>query len=313
VDVFADWTIANFLNDPSVDGGRYAYKGFTGKVFQPAATISTCPQAQTAATVHQYAADYIAIQCEGQVTIAFTGSQQAQLIPTTAHSGRYAFWSNRRDASDTTLTREFDLTGVTSATLDYWAWWEIEKDFDYAYVEVSADGGQTWQILHTPSGTSANPNGSNLGWAYTGCSGGGDPGQGCTAQWVEEKVDLSAYAGDKIEVRFEYVTDQGLNYPSFEVDDIRVPELNYTCNFEKDSCGWAAQGFVRVDDVLSQTFVVQVIHRSAGQTTVERMPLDASNQGSLTLDLKRGDQTVLVVSGTAPFSTELASYQYTIK
>ncbi len=312
-DVFADWTIANFLNNSSVDSGLYAYQGYSGTIRRPTTSIDTCPQPQTAATVHQYATDYIAIQCQGQVTIAFTGSQQASLIPTTPHSGRYAFWSNRMDAGDTTLTREFDLTGVTSATLDYWAWWEIEKDFDYAYVEVSPDAGQTWQILHTPSGTASNPNGSNLGWAYTGCSGGGDPAKSCQASWVEEKVDLSAYAGKKIQVRFEYVTDQGLNYPSFEVDDISVPELNDTCNFEKDACGWTAQGFVRVDDVLPQSFVVQVIRESAGQTTVERMPLDANNQGSMTLDLNRGDQAVLVVSGVTPFTTELASYQYEIK
>jgi len=313
VDVFADWIVANFLNDPSVGSGRYAYKNFTSKIYQPTSTVSTCPQAPTATTVHQYATDYIAIQCQGPVTVDFAGSEQAQLVPTLPHAGRYAFWSNRRDGSDATLTREYDLTHVTSATLDYWAWWELEKDFDYTYVEVSADGGQTWNMLHSPSGTSANPNGGNLGWVYTGCSGGGDPAKGCAAQWVEEKVDLSPYAGKKIEVRFETVNDQSLNYPGFEVDDMRVPELNDSCRLDSGSCGWTAEGFVRVDDVLPQTFVVQVIHQSGGQTTVERMPLDATNQGSLAVDLKRGDRTILVVAGTAPFTTELASYQYGIK
>ena len=217
------------------------------------------------------------------------------------------------DASDTTLTHAFDLTGVRSATLDYWAWWEVEKNYDFAYLEVSADGEKTWQILQTPSGTNDNSTGSNLGWGYTGCSGGGDPGQGCSAQWVEEKVDLSAYAGKKIEVRFESVTDAELDYNSLMLDDISLPQINYTCDFEKDSCGWDSQGFVRVNNALPQTFVVQVIHQSGGQTTVEQMPLDSGNRGSLALNLEAGDTTVLVVAGTTPFTTDAANYQVEIK
>ena len=68
-------------------------------------------------------------------------------MDTTAHSGRYVWWSNRGDESDTTLTRTFDLTGLEQATLQAWLWYDIEKDYDYAYVEVSTDGGQTWEVL----------------------------------------------------------------------------------------------------------------------------------------------------------------------
>jgi hypothetical protein len=47
-----------------------------------------------------------------------------------------------------------------------------------------------------------------------------------------------------------------------------------------------------VDNVLPQTFVVQLIHTSGGQTTVERMPLDANRQGSLPLRLENLDSVV---------------------
>jgi bacillopeptidase F (M6 metalloprotease family) len=94
-------------------------------------------------------------------------------------------WSSREDESDTRLTREFGLSRVTTATLNYWAWWKIETDYDYAYLEVSTDGGKTWKIIPTPSGTGANPAGSNMGWGYTGCSDGGETGKGCSGQWIE--------------------------------------------------------------------------------------------------------------------------------
>ena len=312
-DVFADWAVANFLNDSSLAQGQYGYKSYGDKIPSPTDTISDCPTGPVSANVHQFGTRYIELGCHGSVTISFTGSRQVPLVPTRPHSGLYAMWSSREDQSDTTLTREFDLSGVKSATLSYWAWWQIEQDWDFAYVEVSADGGKTWKIIPTPSGTDANPTGSNLGWGYTGCSGGGDPGKGCTAQWINEKVDLSPYAGQKILVRFEYLTDTALSYASLMLDDISVPEINYTCSFENDACGWDNKGFARVDNVLPQTFVVQLIHQSGGQTAVERLPLDANHQGSLSLNLKSHDTAILVVSGTAPFTTEEASFELEIK
>ena len=312
--VFADWTIANYLNDSGVGDGRFAYKNYTSRVAQPTESIAQCPAAAASATVRQFGADYIQIQCAGAITVNFTGSQQAQLVPTAPHSGRYAFWSNREDASDTTLTRDFDLSRTSTATLNYWAWWQIEQNYDFAYVEVSTDGGQTWTMIHTAAGTDNNTTGGNLGWGYTGCSGnGGDPAQGCPAEWVNESVDLTPYAGQKIKLRFEYVTDTALNYPSLMVDDISIPEINYSCDVEKDACGWQATGFARIDNMLPQTFSVQVILKSGGQTTITRVPLDANNQAALPLSLKLGDTATLVVSGTTLFTTEPANYSYEVK
>lgn len=312
-DVFADWVLANFLNDSSLAQGQYGYKGHTEKVPSPTDTISDCPTAPISAKVHQFGTRYIEITCHGNLTIHFTGSQNVSLVPTQPHGGHYAMWSSREDESDTTLSRAFDLSGAKSATLHYSAWWKAESDYDYGYVEVSTDGGKTWKILPTPSGTGANPAGSNLSWGYTGCSGGGETGESCSPQWIQEKVELSAYAGQKIQVRFEYITDAALSYESWMLDDISVPEINYTCGFEKDTCGWESQGFARVDNVLPQTFVVQLIHQSGGQTTVERLRLDANRQGSLSLSLKSRDTAILVVSGTTPFTTEAASFGLEIK
>jgi immune inhibitor A len=308
VDVFADWTITNYLGDKSVADGRYAYHNYpqAPKIDSPTDTYSTCPT-QASATVHQFGAAYYEIDCTGKIHISFTGSQQVQVIPTKPYSGRYAFWGHRNDESDTRMTAAFDLTGLTKATLNYEAWWELEKDYDFTYLEASTDGGNTWTILKTPSGTAGNTTGNNFGWGYTGNSGGGD-----TGQWLSESVDLSAYAGKKVQLRFEYVTDAAVNWPGFMVDDITIPELKYATDFEKDSGGWTGEGFVRMDNLLPQEFMVQVITQGA-KTNVQKMTLDQNNKGSLDITLASGDKAVLVVSGITPFTTELSSFQFAIQ
>jgi len=307
-DVFSDWAITNYLLDEDVADGRYYYHNYrnASTVFGPTDSYFSCPVDETT-TVAQFGVDYYEINCSGEVTISFTGSQQVRVVPTMPKSGRYAFWGHRTDESDTRLTRVFDLSGHSEVTLTYSAWFEIEEEWDYAYLLVSPDGGDTWDMIETPAGTDSDPVGNNLGWGYTGFSGGGRSGE-----WIEETVDLSAYAGQQILVRFEYVTDAAVNLPGFLVDDIRIPELDYVADFETGEDGWEAEGFVRMDNLLPQTFIVQVIHEN-GSTEVLPMNLDAANQGSLTLDLGNNGRAVLVVSGSTPFTTERASYEFGVR
>jgi immune inhibitor A len=311
LDVFQDWTIANYLGDPNVADGRYAYHDYPNAptVSSPTDTLS-CPTGQQTATVHQYATNYYELDCSGRVTISFSGALTNVVVPTTAHSGRYAFWGTRNDESDTTLTHEFDLTGVKSATFKYWTWFAAEQNYDFVYLEASTDGQKTWKILKTPSGTDANSTGNNFGWGYTGNSGGGqDP------QWLQESVDLTPYAGQKVALRFEYITDPAVTWSGVLVDDISIPEIDYATDFEQDDGGWQAQGFARIDNLLPQTFAVQVIHQgqTSADTSVAKLPLDAHNTGSLSFDLASGEKAILVVSGTTLFTTQTSDYQFEVK
>lgn len=54
----ADWTTANYLDDPSIAGGKYNYAGEDIPAFA-AVTKSTYPVPSTNATVNHFAADYI--------------------------------------------------------------------------------------------------------------------------------------------------------------------------------------------------------------------------------------------------------------
>ncbi|MEA2574711.1 MAG: hypothetical protein QOH93_2009 [Chloroflexia bacterium] len=309
---FQDWTIANALNDKKLDRGRYSYS--EGGRVKPGRILSQYP-ATRSETVHQYAADYISLAGNsGALTVSFKGNSTVPVVAAKPHSGQYDWYANRQDSADATLTREFDLTRVRRATLQFWTWYDIENLFDYAYAEVSADGGKSWTTLKGKYTTQDNPNGHSYGHAWTGKSGIAATSS-ATPKWVQESVDLSAYAGKKVLIRFEYVTDEGYNRPGFLVDDISIPEISYSDSAEADN-GWVAQGFVRISSQLPEKWFVALIERGS-TNRVRVIPVDASGSGSITLTgLGRGTQTrdaILVISPQAPKTTEQASYTVTVK
>ena len=299
---FMDWAVTNFLLDGSVGDGRYVYKNYPAATSASATeTISSCPQSPLTLDVRQYGVDYIAIECSGDYTLSFTGSTVTGLLPTDPYSGKYAFWSNKGDESDMKLTKEFDLSDVSAPiNISFRTWYDIEENWDYLYLEVSEDG-ETWQIIKTPSGTDSNPAGSAYGWGYTGTSNG----------WIEETVDLSQYAGKKISVRFEYITDAGINGEGFMLDDVSVEAAGYKSDLEADDGGWAAEGFVRVENVLPQTFGLALIRTSDSSVTM--IPLNEAQTADIPLSLKSGEKAFLVITGTTRFTREPGSYQIEIR
>ena len=303
-DVFTDWVLASYIKDKNVGDGRFTYNNYPDAP-QPSETenVRTCSSNPGQRQVSQYGVDYIRIRCRGDFTLHFEGATQVNVFPENAYSGAYAFWSNKGDESDITLTHEFDFTSQSGPlTLQYWTWYDIEKDYDYLYLEASTDG-VNWEILKTPSGTDTDPVGANYGWGYTGLSGGGP-------KWVQEDVDISKFAGKKVQLRFEYITDAGVNGEGFLLDNVAIPQTGYSTDFESDDGGWTAQGFVRVQNALPQTFRLALI-KYGRDTTVEYIPLSADNIADIPLTFGNGmDEAVLVVAGTTRFTRQTASYQF---
>lgn len=95
------------------------------------------------------------------------------------------------------------------------------------------------------------------------------------------------------------------------VDDIRVDAAGYSSDFEADDGGWAAEGFVRVQNVLPQTFGLSLILTSDSSVTM--IPLSADQTAEIPISLGSGEKAYLVVSGTTRFTRELASYQIEIR
>jgi hypothetical protein len=298
-DVFADWVVTNLLNNPDIADGRYAYKNYSPP-FSAAVTreIHDCPSGLLSESVMQYGVDYYQVYCSGDLTLNFQGLTLTSLLDTDPYSGDYAFWSNKGDESDMTLTRTFDLRDQSGPiTLTYQTWYDLEEDYDYAYVEASTDG-KNWDILRTPSGTDKDLSGNSYGWGYNANSGG----------WIEEQVDLSAYAGQEIQIRFEYITDAAVNGEGLMLDDIRIPEIGYFEDFEQGEGGWDNAGFVRIHNEIPQTYRVTLIQTSSKGTTVTPLELDDQQQLSVPLNIEPGFNATIVVSGTTRFTRQSARY-----
>jgi len=154
---------------------------------------------------------------EGNVLLSFEGQIATQILPTTAHSGSYCWWGNRGDGINSSLTRQIDLSDVSSANLHYSVWYDIEEAWDYSYIEISEDRGRTWTILPSLHTNKSDPLGISFGPGYSGTSNG----------WLRDTVDLTGYTGSKILLRFEYVTDEALNNAGICFDDISIPEIGF--------------------------------------------------------------------------------------
>ena len=184
-------------------------------------------------------------------------------------------------------------------------WWEIETDYDYGYVMASRDG-RKWQLLTGQQTTTTNPSGNSFGAGYTGQS---------PAGWVTESFDLTPYAGEMVQMRFEYVTDDATNRSGWLIDDVSIPILGYATNFEDDVAGWESNGWLLTDNLLTQKWLLQVMEFDGNQlTNLQRIPVDAEGNAQFDVnDLGDGRRAVLAISALAPVTTEPATYEFEVQ
>jgi immune inhibitor A len=135
----------------------------------------------------------------------------------TPKTGSYEFWGGQQDEIDTNMVTNVDLTGKSSAKLTFDSWYQIEHQWDYAFVQVSTDDGSTWTSLGNENTTSdavpeAYPSILNSMPGLTGHSNG----------WTEQSFDLSEYAGQNIKLRLRYATDWGTSELGFFADNVTV-------------------------------------------------------------------------------------------
>lgn len=316
-DVFADWVIANYVNDYDALGeqGVYGYRQLPAPEPVPAERFRRYPQAKRESSVRNFGVDYIALHGRGDVSVHFEGSAGTRFADVAPYSGEYVWWSNRADDSDLRLTRAFDFSDVGAGevlTMNVQMWFDIEDDYDYGYVLVSRDG-RKWDILPGQRTTTANPSGNSFGHAYTGKSATGPGAE--TPEWVQETFALHTYVGEKVLVRFEYVTDDAVNAPGWFIDDITIPAIDYSADFEEGADGWESEGWLLTDNRLPQEWLVQVMAFYDGELArVERAPVGADGKIRIDVDgLGRGSEVVLTISGLTPGTTEEALYQYWIE
>ncbi len=307
LDVFADWTIANYLDakldriDGADNDSSLAPYRYPGRSISPHRVRQVDGDLDETTTQPQLSARYYELRLsEGDALVDFNGDETVAQVDTDCHSGRYCWWGGNGDLIDTTLEREFDLSEVDEATLEFWMWHDIEEDWDYAYASISTDDGKTWTTLEGSHTTREDPLGANYGAGLTGNSGGGK-----SAEWVQERMDISDYAGMDSVLRFEYITDDGVNLGGILIDDIAIPEIAFTDDAETDG-DWRANGFRRTDNTLSQDFILQVIEFATdGSVSVSRQ---SHNSFTIQGFGKTLDYAVLVISPTTHTTYHPATY-----
>ena len=158
---------------------------------------------------------------------------QIEEVPNMAGTGKGAY-STSGDMMDNTLDHVIDLTGETGPiTLTVDAYWDIEEDWDYGYVEVSTDTVHFVSIDDLDGILrETNPNGNNLGHGLTGFGFG------------TLRFDLSAYAGQVITLRFRYRTDPAVSNPGWWIDNVAV--ASFSEDFESSFSDWTNNGWREV-------------------------------------------------------------------
>lgn len=164
------------------------------------------------------------------------------------HSGEEMWYTGAdQDWADLRLGRTI---ADVPADAKFWMWnnYVIEADWDYGFVEVSTDGGSTWSELkvYAENGTQvstadgyADPNGrmadyGNKKYGLTGDSHG----------WAHQYVDLSAYAGQTVDVRLRLATDAAYQDRGWFSDDFALTSGGTTVwsdDVESGENGWETE------------------------------------------------------------------------
>ncbi|MBN1679143.1 MAG: immune inhibitor A [Anaerolineae bacterium] len=302
-EVFADWIVANLLDDPYVGGGRYFYQTLDlPQRIQPVALDGLQADFEYTDSINQYGADYLSLSTPGTYDIQFDGSEQVPVVNISPYSGDWMWWSYNTNSGAARLNGAFDLTGQNTATLVFRAWWDIQADYDWFHVLVSPDGGQSWQIVGGEHAVSGDP--------YTG----GPYYDGRSGGWVEERINLTPYAGGPLLVRFEYLTNGSRSLSGVVLDDVGIAELGYVDDVESALSLWAPDGFMRIPHVVLQNWRVTLAINAPGwPADVRQLDLDNANNGRAAVTVPEDGSVTIVIGAMAPFTSAQADYKLVIR
>jgi hypothetical protein len=170
------------------------------------------------------------------------------------HSGDYYVYSQQADRSYKRMGGTFTIP-AGSPTLKFWTSFDIETDWDYAFVEINEVGTDTWTTLPDVNGLTGQGTGQSCasGWVDqihpflahymdaacnpTGTTGDWNALTGTSGGWQQVEMDLSAYAGQTVELYISYASDWGTQNLGVFVDDIELSGYPLE-DFEVDYGAW---------------------------------------------------------------------------
>ena len=144
-------------------------------------------------------------------------SKARHTIVLSGKDGAEEWYSTMGNDIDVVLDVKDPVEVGPNTDLSYRTWYDIEEGYDYGWVLVSADNGATWDTVKE----------------YTGSD---------TGHWAAmQTVDLAAYQGKSVRIRFEYMTDGGVALRGWEIADVSVE------NVVLPKSAFSSDGWIRVD------------------------------------------------------------------
>jgi len=245
-DVYHDWRIANLIHTDTPGEGRYNYVTIdlggpeaiparTYDIKTPLVSPRTGTSFGSTITILGYDTGVYKIGSYGSDYIKFTGLNDKfePILLFDGDDAAGAFWIREDMDGDgdlewysTTAGNLADLSIIAEVTLPtetvmltFDTYYDIEDFWDFGFVQVSTDGGETWTSLENE---------------YTTCEHDPDahpdivanlPGlTGWSEDWITMSFDLSDYAGLTVLIGFRYMTDWAVQYPGWWVDNIKINE-----------------------------------------------------------------------------------------
>ena len=116
------------------------------------------------------------------------------------------------------LLNDINLSGYSYAEINFNAKWNIESGYDYVQIEISNDGGASWEPQcgnYTRKGVETQEDALN------------EPlYDGNQDEWVNESILLTDYIDQEISIRFKLKSDGGLRRDGFYYDDFKIKALS---------------------------------------------------------------------------------------
>ena len=162
---------------------------------------------------------------QAQALFVILPKKEVTTVIGTPYAGANFYYSGAGDDLDNSMTRSVTLPAGT-VSLAAKVRYSIELDWDYAYLTVNGEP------VHTSRSSMTDPNGQNLGHGITGNSGGA---------WIDLTADLSAFAGQTVDLGFRYWTDGNTGGFGFMADEIAV--TGQPVDGAETDAGWTFDGF----------------------------------------------------------------------
>lgn len=245
--------------------------------------------------------------------IEFSGATQYAPDPLAWTVNDNALYSGVGNNLDNTAV--YDATvPADDPTLTISTKYNIEQDWDFGMVQVSTDGGKTYQsVAGTNTTDDHDPNAAAAIVAEL-------PGlSGLSDGFVTETYDLSAYAGQDIKLSFRYMTDAAVNgnddsAPGWWIRDVTVGDTVITDGSTLDG----ARSATEVSPIPVEDWSLQAVGWSLDGKRVAYADIAVGSDGTAKLPpgkakklFKKADRIGFIVTATdsSEAVTKYADYQ----